>query len=587
MPKSANPTQTQNLIQQLLAAGALSQEQAEVLKKFSYPEDIFESLRANKEIDQEQLTVELAKFYSLKYADLTTAQVEKDVLNLLPEDLAENYTVVVFGKAGNILQVGLTNPRDLKGQEAVDFLARQLGLQVEFNLISPASFAHVFRQYSALKSEIKKALDLAEDKMQKQKAQVKELTEEEKAQEVIKTAPISQIVSVIIRHGVEGKASDIHIEPFVDKSRVRYRVDGVLHTSLVLPKAVHAAIISRIKVMANLKIDETRVPQDGRIRLKINNNDVDFRISTLPLYDQEKVVMRILDTSSTNFTLEKLGFEGKNLEIIQNNIDKPHGMFLVTGPTGSGKSTTLYAVLNILNQEDVNIITLEDPVEYYLKGVNQSQINPDVGLTFAAGLRSILRQDPDVIMVGEIRDSETAELAIHAALTGHIVLSTLHTNDAFGAIPRLIDMHVEPFLLVSTLNVIIAQRLVRKNCEKCKEEYEIPENLIDYIWGEFIKVPKDFVPPELLHIKSKNDLKFYHGKGCPVCNNSGYTGRLAIAEVLGMTDNLRQTISSGASLEKVRQEIVAKNLCALQQDGAIKALRGMTTVEEVMRATKE
>jgi type IV pilus assembly protein PilB len=297
--------------------------------------------------------------------------------------------------------------------------------------------------------------------------------------------------------------------------------------------------------------------------------------------------MRILDTSSTNFTLEKLGFEGKNLEIISNNIDKPHGMFLVTGPTGSGKSTTLYAVLNILNQEDVNIITLEDPVEYYLKGVNQSQINPDVGLTFAAGLRSILRQDPDVIMVGEIRDNETAELGIHAALTGHIVLSTLHTNDSFGAIPRLIDMHVEPFLLVSTVNVIIAQRLVRKNCDKCKEEYTIPESLVDFVWQEFSKIPKEYILPELEHIKKKEDMKFYRGKGCSVCGNIGYAGRLAIAEVLDMVDKLKQMISSGESLEKVRQEVVARNLCTLQQDGVLKALRGQTTVEEIMRATKE
>jgi type IV pilus assembly protein PilB len=505
----------------------------------------------------------------------------------LPEEIAANYQLVVFGKQDKVWQVGLVNPSELKGQEAVDFLARQLGFQISFFLISPNSFQQVFRQYTALKTEIKKALDLAEDKMSRQKKQAKELTEEEQVEEVIKSAPISQIVSVIIKHGVEGKASDIHIEPFVENSRVRYRIDGVLHTSLILPKAVHAAIVSRIKVLANLKIDETRIPQDGRIRLKVNDNDVDFRISTLPLYDQEKVVMRILDTTSTNFTLEKLGFEGKNLEIISNNIDKPHGMFLVTGPTGSGKSTTLYAVLNILNQEDVNIITLEDPVEYYLKGINQSQINPDVGLTFAAGLRSILRQDPDVIMVGEIRDNETAELAIHAALTGHIVLSTLHTNDAFGAIPRLIDMHVEPFLLVSTLNVIIAQRLVRKNCSKCLEEYKIPDDLTEFVWTEFKKVPAAYLPPELEHLKDKKDLKFFRGKGCPACHGTGYGGRLAIAEVLDMVDDLKRTISSGESLEKVRQEIVEHNLCALQQDGIVKALRGQTTIEEVMRATKE
>ncbi|MDD5290381.1 MAG: GspE/PulE family protein [Patescibacteria group bacterium] len=578
---------TTDLIKQLVTADIVPVARADELKKLPYAEDVFNVLREDKTVDQEKLTEQMAGYYHLKYADLGPVQVDKEVINLLPEDLAQNYQMVVFGKESQVWKVGLVNPRDLKGQEAVDFLARQLGFQIDYYLISPTSFRQVIKQYSVLKTEIKKALDLAEEKMTKSSKKEQEMSEDEKTEEVIKSAPISQIVSVIIRHGVEGKASDIHIEPFVDKSRVRYRIDGALHTSLVLPKAVHAAIISRIKVMANLKIDETRIPQDGRIRLKVNNNDVDFRISTLPLYDQEKVVMRILDTSSTNFTLEKLGFDGKNLEIISNNIDKPHGMFLVTGPTGSGKSTTLYAVLNILNQEDVNIITLEDPVEYYLKGVNQSQINPDVGLTFAAGLRSILRQDPDVIMVGEIRDNETAELAIHAALTGHIVLSTLHTNDSFGAIPRLIDMHVEPFLLVSTVNVIIAQRLVRKNCEKCKEEYQIPANLVDFVWEEFSKIPKEYIVPELEHIKTKKDMKFYHGKGCPVCASSGYAGRLAIAEVLDMVDKLKQMISSGESLEKVRQEVVARNLCTLQQDGVLKALRGQTTVEEIMRATKE
>jgi type IV pilus assembly protein PilB len=580
-------SKTADLIKQLVTARVVAKERADELKNLPYAEDVFRMLREDKEVDQEKLTEEMAKYYNLKYIDLNSVQIDKEIINLLPEDLAQNYQLVVFGKTEGVWKAGLVNPADLKGQEAVDFLARQMGFQVDYYLISLASFRQVMRQYSVLKTEIKKALDLAEEKMSKSEKQTKKMTEEEKAEEMIKSAPISQIVSVIIRHGVEGKASDIHIEPFVDKSRVRYRIDGVLHTSLVLPKAVHAAIVSRIKVLSNLKIDETRIPQDGRIRLKVNNNDVDFRISTLPLYDQEKVVMRILDTTSTNFTLEKLGFEGKNLMIIQNNIDKPHGMFLVTGPTGSGKSTTLYAVLNILNQETVNIVTLEDPVEYYLKGVNQSQINPDVGLTFAAGLRSILRQDPNVVMVGEIRDNETAELAIHAALTGHTVLSTLHTNDSFGAIPRLIDMHVEPFLLVSTLNVIIAQRLVRKNCEKCKEEYTVPESLNDFVWQEFARIPKEYIVPELEHIKAKKDMKFYRGKGCPVCSGTGYAGRLAIAEVLDMVNELKQMISSGESLEKVRQEVVARNLCTLQQDGVLKALRGQTTVEEIMRATKE
>ncbi|HOY56337.1 MAG TPA: GspE/PulE family protein [bacterium] len=584
MIKSSSITK---ILKKLQDNNVIGQEKTLELSNLNSVEDVFVALRKDTTINQESLLMAEAAYYHFKYIDLLGTEITRDIVNILPQDLAENYKLVVFGKHDKTLQVALTNPAELKGQEAVEFIARQNGLNVEYYLTSLASFNQAFKQYSVLKTEVEKALDVAEDKMSRQQKKTEEADLATDNIEVIKSAPISQIVSVIIRHGVEGKASDIHIEPFMDKSRVRYRLDGELHTSLLLPKSVHAAIISRIKVMANLKIDETRVPQDGRIRLNINNNNVDFRISTLPLYDQEKVVMRILDTSSGALTLEQLGFEGRNLEIMKNNIDKPHGMFLVTGPTGSGKSTTLYSVLNILNQENINITTLEDPVEYYLRGVNQSQINPDVGVTFANGLRSILRQDPDVIMVGEIRDSETAELAIHAALTGHIVLSTLHTNDAFGAIPRLIDMHVEPFLLSSTLNIIIAQRLVRKICDNCKEEIKLPDKLVDFVWDEFTKINKNNLSADLLVLQDKKDLKFYHGKGCLRCNSSGYAGRLAIAEILDMTDELKQLVSSGTSLEKIKQETILKQMITLQQDGLLKAIRGMTTVEEVLRATKD
>ncbi len=584
MIRSASITK---ILKKLQDSDVISQEKVLELSNLNSVESVFIELKKDSTIDQEKLLMAEAAYYHFKYIDLLGTEITRDIVNVLPQNLAENYKLVVFGKRDKNLQVALTNPAELKGQEAVEFIARQNGLNVEYYLTSVASFNQAFKQYSVLKNEVEKALDVAEDKMSRQQKKTEEADLVTDNIEVTKSAPISQIVSVIIRHGVEGKASDIHIEPFMDKSRVRYRLDGELHTSLLLPKSVHAAIISRIKVMANLKIDETRVPQDGRIRLNVNNNNVDFRISTLPLYDQEKVVMRILDISSGALTLEQLGFEGRNLEIIKNNIDKPHGMFLVTGPTGSGKSTTLYSVLNILNQENVNITTLEDPVEYYLRGVNQSQINPDVGLTFANGLRSILRQDPDVIMVGEIRDTETAELAIHAALTGHIVLSTLHTNDAFGAIPRLIDMHVEPFLLSSTLNIIIAQRLVRKICDNCKEEIKLPDNLVGFVWDEFTKISKGNLSSDLLVLHDKTDLKFYHGKGCLRCNSSGYAGRLAIAEILDMTDEIKQLVSSGISLEKIKQETILKQMITLQQDGLLKAIRGMTTVEEVLRATKD
>ena len=576
----------EQIIQKLLEQKFIDNKTAKELEKISKTEDIFNYLSKELLIDKELLTKLKADLYNIKYIDLNGVEINKEAVKLLPKDLSETYRIIIFEHNKDVIKAGLTVPSDLKGREAVEFIARQKGMKVEFYLISENSLNLVIKQYSALKTEVEEALDVAEDKIEQRKKEA-EANIKEEIKGIVKSAPISKMVEVIIRHGVEMKASDIHIEPFESQTRVRYRIDGVLRTQLLLPKAVHASIISRVKVMSNLKIDETRIPQDGRIRLKINNQYVDFRISSLPLYDQEKVVMRILDTSGGALTLDQLGFTGRNAEIIKNNIDKSNGMFLVTGPTGSGKSTTLYSVLNILNKEAVNIVTLEDPVEYYLQGVNQSQINPDVGLTFATGLRSILRQDPDIVMVGEIRDNETAELAIHAALTGHFVLSTLHTNDSFGALPRLLDMKVEPFLLTSTLNVIIAQRLVRKICEKCKEEYELPEKLIDSVWEDFQKIDKGSLEVEGINVKTKEKMKFFHGRGCRYCNNSGYEGRLAIVEVLNMNNELRRKIASGESLEKIRQDIIGTRTLTLQQDGIIKAYKGLTTIEEIMRATKE
>ncbi|OGY97163.1 MAG: hypothetical protein A2543_02310 [Candidatus Komeilibacteria bacterium RIFOXYD2_FULL_37_8] len=400
--------------------------------------------------------------------------------------------------------------------------------------------------------------------------------------EMVKSAPVSKIVSVILRHAIEGRASDIHIEPFTNQSKVRYRIDGVLHTTIVLPIYVHAALISRIKVMANLKIDETRIPQDGRIRINVHNKDVDFRISTIPLMGHEKVVMRILETPDKAPTFSELGFLGLQGKVIEKNIYKPNGMFLLTGPTGSGKSTTLFALLSFLNKEDVNISTLEDPVEYYIPGVNQSQIRPEVNFTFATGLRALLRQDQDIIMVGEIRDNETAELAIHAGLTGHSVLTTLHTNSAVGAIPRLFDMKVEPFLLASTLNAVVAQRLVRKICDKCKAEEKLPSGLEVTIHQHLDTIPKEAfygdVDPKVF--------KFYKGKGCANCGQTGYKGRLSIAEAINVTRSLKDIIAKGFDRQEVEVELAKQKFITMEQDGVIKALLGLTSIEEIMRVSK-
>ena len=483
----------------------------------------------------------------------------------------------------DVVKIALVDPLNLKARGAADFIGRGKNLKIKYFIATLNDFQKALQQYGSLKTEVGEALKVAEDRF----AGIGESdgVSGEKMESVIKSAPISKMVSVILKHAVESRASDVHIEPTIGESRVRYRIDGVLHTSLVLPKYIHSAIISRIKVMSNLKIDETRVPQDGRIRLNIGGKNIDFRVSTLPLYAQEKVVMRILDTSSGISNWEQLGFDGVNLKLMQENIKKPHGMFLVTGPTGSGKSTTLYAALQILNQEKVNIVTLEDPVEYYLQGVNQSQVRPEVNFTFASGLRSILRQDPDIIMVGEIRDNETAELAIHASLTGHFVLSTLHTNDAFGAIPRLMDMEVEPFLLASTLNIVIAQRLVRTICSECKQSFQAPDSLRQQIQEIYDSISENSLPDKL---KGKPDLyTFYKGRGCPRCDNTGYKGRMAVVEVLDVNDKIKNVIYSSKDLSVIKDMFVKQGMLTLKQDGLIKALDGRTTIEEVLTVTKD
>jgi len=564
-------------LDELVKQKLVSQKQRDLLEDIGSFADLESRVRTTGWADVEAISKLKASFFKLAYADLIGEKISPEVIKLLPKELADNYAAVAFGKKGKELSLGLVEPENLKTQEALVFLAREKGFKAKFFGISNASYDAVLKQYSALKSEVAAALDVAQKKLEID-------TKVEAVEDVVSSAPITKMVAVILKHAVEERASDIHIEPVMNQTRVRYRVDGIMKTSLLLPKYVHPAIVSRIKVMAKLKIDETRVPQDGRIRLKINDKDVDFRVSTLPLYNNEKVVMRILDTSGGSFTLSQLGFEDRNLKVMKENILRPHGMFLVTGPTGSGKSTTLYAVLNILNKETVNIVTLEDPVEYYLKGVNQSQINPDVGLTFASGLRSILRQDPDIIMVGEVRDAETANLAVHASLTGHIVLSTLHTNDAFGAMPRLLDLDVESFLLASTINVIIAQRLVRKLCNDCKVKVKLPEDLSRDIRDELGRINPKHLPED---VKLIDQYSAWQAKGCQRCGATGYRGRLAISEVLPVTDEIKKYIGDRISTDEIRKIFYDMGMVTIRQDGMLKVLRGMTSMEELIKATKE
>ncbi len=549
--------------------------------KFDSFADVEKQVRRKILISDEDWTQGKGIFFDMEYINLAGKVINAEILNILPQDLAENYRMVVFNKESKQIDAGLVDPSNLKAMEALNFLARKNQYTIKFYIISEDSYRAALKQYETLGEEVGAALDTAEAIF----APKEESLDDDDGKgftEVIKSAPVSKIVSVVLRHAIEGRASDIHIEPVGNQSKIRYRIDGVLHTTIVLPIYVHSALVSRIKVMSNLKIDETRIPQDGRIRINIHNKDVDFRISTIPLMGHEKVVMRILETPEKAPTFEQLGFLGYSGEHAMTNIKKPNGMFLVTGPTGSGKSTTLFSALSVLNQDTVNIATLEDPVEYYVPGVNQSQVRPEVGFTFASGLRALLRQDPNIIMVGEIRDNETAELAIHAGLTGHFVLSTLHTNDALGAIPRMFDMHIEPFLLASTLNVVIAQRLVRKLCEKCKVEEKLPDN----IFAQMKKGLDDIPDASFFGGAKKGKYSFFRGQGCAQCGNTGYKGRLAIVETIDVTRDMKDIIAKGFDRTAVEKELIKQNFLTMDQDGMIKTLLGLTSVEEILRVSK-
>jgi type IV pilus assembly protein PilB len=492
----------------------------------------------------------------------------------------ENYQMMIFDSQDNQVKVGLVDPGNFLAHEAIDFLAKDNHWQVAYYAISLNDFRRLSRGSAGYTKELTSALELAEEKFAVREETVA-ATPAEQFSESVRSAPVAKIVSVIIRHAIEGKASDIHIEPGRAESMVRYRVDGILHTSLTLPSYLHSAVISRIKVMANLRLDETRIPQDGRIRLTLDGTDIDLRVSVLPMLNAEKVVIRVLDTSAGIPTLEQLGFSPYHIIMLKRNITRPFGIVLLTGPTGSGKTTTLYSILNIIRNEGVNITTLEDPIEYSIEGVNQSQINPEVGFTFAEGLRSVLRQDPNIVMVGEIRDRETTELVIHAGLTGHLVFSTLHTNNAWGAIPRMIDLKAEPFLLASTMNLVMAQRLVRSLCPDCRQEQTLPPALLGRIKEELAHIPKEFWEG------SMPEIKFYHGVGCKTCGNSGYVGRTVISELFEVGQELKDIIAKEQfDSQTVSSQLAKQKFITLMQDGLVKALKAETTVDEVMRVTQ-
>jgi type IV pilus assembly protein PilB len=534
-----------------------------------------EELLLEKElITEDELYQTKAKLLKIPFQDLSEHKSSPEILKIIPLEAAQHYRFVPLNidKKKKILEVGMLDPENIDAREALKFIAHRNNLTPKPYLITFSDFKNVLKEYSTLKGEVKEALEELKKEFEEEKKKPVKITEKEEIEKLAEEAPISKVVSLLIKHAIEQRASDIHIEPGEKATRVRFRIDGVLHTNLTLPLRIHPAVISRVKILSRLKIDETRKPQDGRFFTKSGEKKIDFRVSTLPTYAGEKVVMRILDPTVGLKDLSDLGLEGRNLEVLKANIDKPHGMILVTGPTGSGKTTTLYSILHILNKEGVNIISLEDPIEYYIEGVNQSQVRPEIGYTFATGLRHILRQDPDKVMVGEIRDNETAALAVHAALTGHLVLSTLHTNDAIGVIPRLIDMGIDRYLIPPTLILAIAQRLVRRLCPESRKKIKPSPETEELIkkHAPNIKKPYTLYEPQV-------------SEECP----QGTKGRIAMFEILEMTPQLEEVILKEPSESKIQEEATRQGMITMLQDGIQKALRGTVGFEEVKRAVED
>jgi type IV pilus assembly protein PilB len=533
----------------------------------------------------EKLAEARAVDFGLPYVDLRDKIVRKEILDLIPEKAARTYHFVPFEKTDSQLKVALQDPTDLKALEALEFIQSQLNLATENYLASKEGIDFILDQYGSAAKEVSEVLKEAEkEKVSKVASLQKEIEATEKKEEKITTeTPVSRTVAILLRYAIQAKASDVHIEPERDFVKVRYRVDGLLRQVLTLPVSMHAAIVSRIKILANLKIDEQRKPQDGRFFLEVAKKGIDLRVSILPTVNGEKVVMRILDREVGILTLDQLGVIGRGKQILEHQVKEPYGMVLVTGPTGSGKTTTLYALLSALNTPEVNIVTLEDPVEYQLENINQSQVNYEVNYTFATGLRSIVRQDPDIIMVGEIRDSDTADMATHAALTGHVMLSTLHTMDAVGTIPRLIDLGVEPFLIASALNTVVSQRLVRKLCDKCKQKKTLDSDSETMIKEGLKDVPQE----ELAGINLSGSLEVYEPKGCDQCSNTGYKGRVGLFEVLPIVGKFQEAVLKRLTAKDLEKIAYEEGMISLKQDGFLKILRGETSVEEVLRVTKD
>lgn len=569
-------------ISQLISQNAIEHDVAQkLLQEASYAKRSVEDLLYERRIVREETLLKTkSSILQVPYKLIDPEIIPPELFKVVPEEMVRNYRVVPISYSRELLVVGMVSPEDTKAQEALKFIARQLKVNLGVYLVSMSLWEAVLRKYSPYRSEIEAAVK-AMGSVAKTAGSDNRIIQLE-AGGGSEDAPIIRIVATTLKEAVWEKSSDIHIEPERNSMRIRFRLDGELKEVASMPAELHQPIVSRVKVLSNLKIDETRVPQDGRFRTVLMGRDIDFRVATFPTPVGEKVAIRVLDPLVGLRSLEDLGLQGRNEQLIRKAINEPYGMILITGPTGSGKTTTLYALMQILNTEDVNIVSLEDPVEYYMDGLNQSQVHPEIGYDFASGLRQILRQDPDVIMIGEIRDNETAGLAIHAALTGHIVLSTLHTNNSLGVIPRLMDMKVEPFLIPSSLNIMIAQRLVPKLCQKCLTKKMISTELSAEVDKEIAKMD----PAELERLGVQKPYTFYESPGCDACNGKGIAGRMALYEVLEMTRELEEKITSISSEASLIEEAHRQKMVTLRQDGVLKAMKGLVSLEAVLRETE-
>lgn len=565
----------------LVSSAALqsAKEESETAKR-----PLFELLADKHIIDDEMLTHAIAQLSGVPYVNLTNSIITQEVLALLPEDVAERFMAVPLAEVQNRLAIAMV---DVTNVQAVDYLSSLIEKPLKVFMASELGVRHVLDQYRTDLSTV----DEAAEASQKEAAEEKDSN----IKTIVQDSPISRALSTILEYAVKSRASDIHIEPLESALKIRCRVDGVLREIMQLPKTIEPALVSRIKILSNLKIDEHRIPQDGQFAVKVANKEVDLRIAISPVVWGEQVVIRLLDKSGSSFNLEDMGYAGRALRAIRKGVHRPNGMILTSGPTGSGKSTSLYALIQEIKDDTVNIVTLEDPVEYKMNGVNQIQVNTEVGLTFAGGLRSILRQDPDVVMVGEIRDDETANLAVQAALTGHLVFSTLHTNSAAGVLPRLLDMKIEPFLIASTVNTLIGQRLVRRVAAKRDTYQSNPietQNILTTVGhllpktqADVAKVAQDLGYKDL-PLAGQNAYTLVKGKDTPATPR-GYSGRAGLYEVMDVSEAIQQLIVTRATSNQIQKQAVAEGMITMRQDGYLKALQGITTLEEVNRVTAD